>query len=118
VLVVDGLHPPVRADGAGVCKVAVEPRRSDECDHALRGRRDLLDGAARRAHEPRPEQEVLGRIPGDGELGEDDEIRLCPSRAVEVAQDLLAVAVEVADDGVQLCECDPQGFRLTVTNLV
>jgi hypothetical protein len=39
-------------------------------------------------------------------------------RRLEVAQDARAVPVEVADDRVQLGECDPQGFRLTVGNIV
>src|SRR5262249_43235544 len=63
-----------------------------------------------------PEQEVLGRISGDRELGEDDEIGARRPRRGEFAEDLRLVALEVADDAVQLCERDPQGFRLTVTN--
>ena len=50
--------------------------------------------------------------------GEDDEVGPICTRVGKEGDDLLAVAVEVPDDGIQLCEGESQGFRLTVTNLV
>ena len=79
--------------------------------------RDLLERRVRRADEAGTEQEVLGRVARDGELGEDDEVGAAlgaRSRSSRIS----AVAVEVADDHVQLCERDSQGFRLTVINRV
>ena len=90
---------------------------SDERDDPVRGTGDLLEPVARGPHEPGPEEEVLGRITGDRELREDDEIGAF-APCVRGSEDLLAVAGEVADDCIELRECDPQGFRLTVTNLV
>ena len=79
--------------------------------------RDLLERLVRCADEAGAEEQILGWVAGDGELGEDDEIGACAARLGEGREDPLAVAVEVADDGVQLRESDPQGFRLIVANL-
>jgi hypothetical protein len=115
------VHRPdlaVHAHGAGVHEVALEPGRADECHEAVGRARDLVEHVARGTHEPGPEQQVLGRVPGHRELREDDEVGLGGACIGEEGEDLLAVAVEVPDGGVQLCEGESQGFRLTVTNLV
>ena len=118
LLAVHGADLAVRAHRACVGEVAVEPRRPDERDDPVRGTGDLLEPVARGPHEPGPEEEVLGRITGDRELREDDEIGAFAPCVGEEREDLLAVAGEVADDCIQLRERDPQGFRLTVTNRV
>jgi hypothetical protein len=118
VLAVHGPHLAVRADGARVREITVEPRRADERDDPVGRARDLLDRRSRLPDEARPQEQVLGRVAGDGELGEDDEIGARVARRLEVAQDALAVPLEVADDRVELGQCDPQGFRLTVGNIV
>ena len=118
VLAVDGLDATVCTDGARVREIAVEPRRPDECDEAFSRRCDLLHGLLRCTHEPRPKEEVLRRIAARGELGEHDEVGVGGSRVVEGREDAVAIAVEVADDRIQLGEGDSQGFRLTVTNRV
>ena len=108
-----------RADERRVREVAVERRRADE-RHGLGARaRDLVDGRAGRTDESGPKQEILGRIAGDRELGEHDEIGRRPSRLGDRARDPLDVAVEVADDDVQLGEGEPHrdtSFRLMITN--
>ena len=118
VLPVDGLDAAVRADCARVREVAVEPGRPDERDDALARARDLLDRVVRRTDESGTEQEVLGRVARDRELGEDDEIGAGSLGFGQSVENHSAVPVEVADDRVQLCERDSQGFRLTVINLV
>jgi len=70
------------------------------------------------SHESWPQEEILRWVAGRRELGEDDEVGFGGGRLVDGAEDLGTVAVEVADDDVQLSERDSQGFRLTVTNRV
>ena len=120
VLAVDPGDLAARADERRVREITVEGRRADE-RHGVGARaRDLVDGGASRAHEAGPEQEILGRVAGDRELGEHDEIGRRASRLGDRARDPLDVAVEVADDDVQLGEGEPHryaGFRLMITNL-
>jgi hypothetical protein len=118
VLAIDGLHTAARTDGTGVREIAIEPRCPDERHDSVGCRCDLLHRLARSAHERRPEEEILGRIAGGGELGVDDEIGSCCACIAERLEDLRAIAVEVPDDGIQLSERNSQGFRLTVTNRV
>ena len=118
VLAIDGLHAATRADSTGVREIAVEPRRPDECHDAVGRSGDLLQGRASGAYESRPEEEILGRVARRGELGIGDELRPRCAGVAERRKDLRAIAVEVADDRIQLCERDSQGFRLTVTNRV
>ena len=118
VLAVDRLHAPVRAHRARVCQIAVEPRRADERDDAGRRARDLLQRLVGGADEAWTEKEILRGVARDGELGIDDEISACVVRVREPAEDLLPISVEIADDRVDLRQCESQGFRLTVTNLV
>ena len=65
---------------------------------------ELVDRAPRGPDEPRPQQQVLGRVAGDRELGKEDEVGAGLAGLVEAGEDLAAIAVEVADDGVDLCE--------------
>jgi hypothetical protein len=73
-------------------------------------RRDLGERSFGGTHETAAEQQVLGRIAGDGEFREEDEVAALRARVLETADDQVAVAVQVADDGVDLCECEPQVF--------
>ena len=118
VLTVDRSQGAVRADGAGVREVAVEPRRAHQGDDAGRGAGDLLERSVRGRHEAGTEEEILGRVARDRELRKDGEVGACAARVIEGGEDPVAVSLEVADDGVELRQGDPQGFRLTVTNLV
>ena len=79
---------------------------------------DLLDRLARRAHEPRPKEQILGRVARDRELGEDDEIGAGVPARSRSRRIFSRLPSRSPDDHVQLCERDPQGFRLTVTNRV
>ena len=90
------------ADGAGVREVGVQPRAADERDDVGAGGRDLLERAAGRPHEARPQQQVLGRVAGHRELGQDDEIGRRRPRVLDARDDPVAVAGEVADDDVDL----------------
>ena len=88
----------------------------DERGDALRLGRDRLERLVRCADEAGPQEKVLGRVARRRELREDDEIGAGGARLLEAAEDPGPVAPEIPDDAVELCERDPQGFRLTVTN--
>ena len=111
LLAVDAADLTVGAYRACVREVAVEPRRADERDEPGRRGGDLLERLARRMQKAGAEQQVLRRIAGHRELGEEDEVRAGRARLAEGVDDPVAVAAEVADDDVQLCEREPhRGF--------
>ena len=107
---IDRLDLAVGADGAAVVEVAVEPGEADERRDPGRLGGDLVEAAPRLTEELGTEEEVLGRVARDGELGEEDEVGARVARLVQPADDPLAVAVEVADDGVDLGERESQVF--------
>jgi hypothetical protein len=72
--------------------------------------RDLGERPFGGAHEPAAEQQVLGRIAGNGELRKEDEVAALRARLLEPGDDQVAVSLQVADDGVDLCEREPQVF--------
>ena len=84
-LAVDAAHLAVGEHEARVVEVGVEVRGADEHGDVVRRLCDLVDRPPRRAHEPRPEQQVLGRVAGDHELGEEDQVGpgvAAPRRAI------------------------------------
>ena len=112
VLAVDASDCALRADSARVREVAVEPRCAHE-RHDARGLTcDRAQGLVGGVHESRPEEQILGWIAGHGELGEEGEVGAGPLCLAQRGHDLLAVALEVADNQVQLCERQSHGFRL------
>ena len=77
----------------------------------------------RGADEGRSQEQVLGRIAGDRELGEEHELGALCARVGESGENALAVAVQVADDRVDLGESEPHrddstGLRLSGENTV
>src|SRR5918996_2619259 len=118
-LAVDRLHLAVGADRARVEEIAVEMRRADENDDAASGCSDLAERRLRGADEARPQQQVLRGVAGDGELGEEDEVCAAAARLAEPLEDPGAVALEIADDRVELREREShQSFCLTVENIL
>jgi hypothetical protein len=83
-------------------------RVADERDDPARRPRHLLERAFGGADEPRPQEQVLGRIPGDRQLGEEEQVDAEPFRFVDASDDPVAIAVEIADDGVDLGESETQ----------
>ena len=66
---------------------------------------DLRRASARAARmKLGPQEQILGRVAGDRQLGEEDEVGARAARLLEPREDPLAVAVEIADDGVDLGE--------------
>ena len=103
-------------DGGGVVGVAVapvdEPHHSD--DAGGRGG-EGSGGAARLLAEGAAQEQVLGGIAGDGELGEGDDGAASLTGGGDGGADAVAVAVDVADGGVELREGDAAGpHRLSI----
>ena len=79
---------------------------TDEGGHPGGCRRDLFERTPRRAQERGPQEQILRRVTGDAELGQEQEIgRLRPS-LLEPCQHECPVSVEVADGRVDLGQCD------------
>ena len=107
VLAVDASQLPVSEHGACVCEVAIEERAADERGDPLRRGGDLVERGAGGLDEARAEEQVLGRIPCDRELGEDDEVGSGGAGLTDRIDDQRAVAGKIADDGVELREREP-----------
>ena len=60
------------------------------------------------ADELRPQEQVLRRIAGDGQLGEGDQVDAEGAGPLDAAQYLGDVALEIADGGVYLGQADAQ----------
>jgi hypothetical protein len=103
-LAVHAPHLPVDANGAAVEEIAIEVGSPDERRDPLRLRSDRRERVGRGAQKARTEQEVLRRVAGHRQLGEEDEVGSGVARLLEARNDPLAVAVEVAHDGVHLSQ--------------
>jgi hypothetical protein len=79
-----------------------------ERDDSARRPRHLVERALGGANEAGPEEQVLGGIPRDRELGEEEQVDAEPLRFFDASDDPVAVAVEIADDGVDLGESETQ----------
>ena len=104
-LAVDADHPAAGADRGRVGQPDPARRRADEADHdgALPGGGgDLLERGHVVGHEPGLEEEVLGRVARDGQLGHDADVGPGRLGRGQRAEDPLHVARQVADDGVEL----------------
>jgi hypothetical protein len=68
-------------------------------------------------HEAGPQEEILGRIARDRELGEDDEVGAgCPG-LLNAAEDQIAITLEISHGRIDLRERELHGsFSLTVEN--
>ena len=83
-------------------------RIADQRNDAARLVRHLVKCALGGPDEARPEQQVLRRVAGDRELGEEDQLDAEALRFVDPPDDPVAVSGEIADDGVDLREAEPQ----------
>ncbi len=103
-LAVDAADLAARQDVAGVREIGVEVGGADERHDPLRLGGDRLDRPAGGADEPRAQQQVLRRVAGDRELREEDEVGAGIPRRGEPVEDPGPIAVEIADDAVDLGE--------------
>jgi hypothetical protein len=91
-------------------QIALEQRAADQRRDPVHLAREVAQDALGGAHEAGPEQQVLGRVAGDRELREEDEVGVRVARLREPAQDPLPVPVQVADDDIDLGEREPHVF--------
>ena len=75
---------------------------------------DLFERPRSGLEEAGPEEQILGRVARDRQLGEEDEVGAARARLLEAGEDPVAVAVEVADDGVDLGEGEAHALILAV----
>jgi hypothetical protein len=108
VLAIDAVHAALRAHRRRVVEVAADLREAHDRRAPTGARRDLLERLVRVRDERGPEQQVFGRIPGDRELRVDDEIAAGRFRGFVGGEDAIDVALEVADDDVDLGSRDSQ----------
>ena len=85
-------------------------RRADERGDAARRPGDPVDRAPRGADEPGAEQQVFRRVAGDRELGEEHDVGVLVAGALQPVDDPGGVAVDVADDAIDLSECQSHRF--------
>ena len=104
----DRAHLAVGTHGGGVVEIAVLFHEADD-SHAVLGRsRYFLQREKVAFDETRLEQEILGRVTGEHELGEHRQARTRGFGLGELGNDLVGVAVEITDGGVQLAQRDAQ----------
>ena len=116
-LAVGADHLAAGAHRGCVVEVAVGVDEADHGSAATSARRQLAEGDQVVGHEPRLQHQVFGRVAGDRQLGERDDV--APGRLGLVVRgaDLGHVAVEVADRRVDLGQGDAQSshsLRLSV----
>jgi hypothetical protein len=75
----------------------------------------LVEGAPVGRDELRAQQQVFGRVAGDGEFRDGDDVRPGGAGLFDAADDLRRVAREVADGRVDLRECDADGLIASLT---
>ena len=106
-LLIDPLHLPAGAERRGVVEIALGIDEADDGGAASCAGGHLVERSPVGGDKPGLQHEVLGRVAGDGQLREDDDVAPRCFGIVVGGEDPLHVAVEVADHGVQLGEPDP-----------
>src|SRR5439155_1224009 len=106
-LAVDAADLAAGEDEAGVVEVRVEVRSADERRDPVRLSRELLDRPLRRPDEPRPQEQVLVRVAGDGEP---DEVTLI--RPPPLGVPLRVTDGHVSDGEAVVAEFDPAAVGL------
>ena len=100
----------------GSWKRSCSPRRPlrepDHGDGALDRGPDRVDALANGGKEVPAQQQILGRVAGDAELGQNDQLRVRVGRSLDPAPRKLDVALDVAHGGVDLGERQAQMCRL------
>ncbi len=104
---VDGPHLAVAEDGRGVVDVLGALREADDRDDALRVGRQPVERRARVREDVLLQQQVLRRVAGQNELGEQHDLGPGLARLEQASANELLVPGDVADEGVDLRQRDP-----------
>jgi hypothetical protein len=110
-LAVDGPDLAVGQHGGRVVDVVGALGEADQRHDVADVRSQLVQRRAGGVAEVRLQQEVLGRVAGQGQLGEHDELRAGLPRTRGRVGDPGGVPVDVADDRVDLRQRDAQRLR-------
>jgi hypothetical protein len=86
----------------GALRGSVRLDHAHQGDDALDSTGELPQGLAHRRQELAPKQQVLGRISGQGELGEEDQLGARVARLLHPPAGQLEVAFDVPHGGVDL----------------
>ena len=105
-LVIRALHAAAGTHGRRVVEIAAGIDEADDGRTVPRTRRHLLHCDPVGPHEAGLEQKVLRRIPGDGQFWEHGHVAAGALRLAVRGDDAIGIAVEVADDRVQLAKGD------------
>jgi hypothetical protein len=103
-LAVDRLDRAAGEHGAGVVDIVGALREADQRDDSPRCRRDPLQRCPRVSEKMLLEQQIFGRVAGDRQLREQDQLRPRLGRGVESGDDLAFVAQDVAHGRIELAE--------------
>ena len=103
-LAVDRVHGAVGEDGGGVVDVLGALGKADDGDEPARVGGQLAQRRRRVGEEVLLEQQILGRVAGERELGKQDELGAGIARGADPRADALGVAFDVADGGVHLAQ--------------
>jgi len=109
--VVDALELAVEHEGGRVVDVQVEVDETDHGGDAFGRRHHLVQLAQVVADEAGLQEEVLGGVAGQGQLGEYDQVGLLAARPRHPVDDLLGVAAQVAHGAVDLGQRHSQRTR-------
>ncbi len=112
-LAVDAPHRPLAAHRGRVEQVAARVHEADDGRAPPRAGGQLLQGGLVVGDEAGLEEQVLGRVAGDGQLREHGQVTALGLGRVEGGEDPAQVPVEVAHDQVQLAGGDPNARHVT-----
>src|SRR5712691_6563438 len=107
-LVVHGLQLSVVDEGRSVEDVAVLVDEADHCRDSLGGADDKVEVLEVVADESGLQDEVFGRIAGDGQLRKANDVDALVAGASDPVDDQACIAAEVPDGGVDLSQPDSQ----------
>ena len=112
-LVVHALHRAERAYSGGVVEVAPGVDEAHDRRAAAGSGRQLLEGLEVVGDEPGLQHQILGGVAGDRQLGEGSDVAARGFGLLECSEDGRQVAIEIADDCIDLAGSHPHASHTT-----